>query len=112
MTYPLMNGRSLHATQPNNSKRPANTTQRAKPWLSFGLSVVDNDLPELNGLELVQRVRKISHRRRTPIIMLSASDCEREAWRAGVDEFLKKPEQISELPATIARLLKDAAKHV
>jgi len=63
-------------------------------------------------LELVQRARKISHRRRTPIIMLSASDCEREAWRAGVNAFLKKPEQIDELPATIVRLLKDAGKHV
>ena len=107
MTYPLMNGRSLHATQPNNSKRPANTTQRAKPWLSFGLSVVDNDLPELNGLELIRRARRITRRRRTPIIMLSASDCERDAWRAGVNAFLKKPEQIDELPTTVARLLTD-----
>ncbi|PYS60667.1 MAG: hypothetical protein DMF76_13255 [Acidobacteria bacterium] len=49
----------------------------------YDLLIIDNDLPELNGLELVQRARKISHRRRTPIIMLSASDCEREAWRAG-----------------------------
>jgi len=39
--------------------------------------------------------------------MLSASDCEREAWRAGVDAFLKKPEQIDELPATVARFLTD-----
>jgi len=78
----------------------------------YDLLVVDNDLPEMNGLELVQRVRKISHHRRTPIIMLSASDREREAWRAGVTAFLKKPEQIDELPPTIARLLKDAGKHV
>ena len=78
----------------------------------FDLLIIDNDLPELNGLELVQRVRKISHRRRTPIIMLSASDCEREAWRAGVHAFLKKPEQIDELPGTIARLLKDKSQHV
>ena len=78
----------------------------------YDLLIIDNDLPEMNGLELVQRVRKISHHRRTPIIMLSAGDCEREAWRAGVDDFLKKPEQIDELPATIARLLKDRSKHV
>src|SRR5438132_9073789 len=71
----------------------------------YDLLIIDNDLPELNGLELVQRARKISHRRRTPIIMLSASDCEREAWRAGVNAFLKKPEQIDELLTTVARLL-------
>jgi DNA-binding NtrC family response regulator len=38
--------------------------------------------------------------------MLSGSDCETDAWRAGVDAFLKKPEQISRLSSTIARLLR------
>jgi hypothetical protein len=38
--------------------------------------------------------------------MLSGSDCEAEAWGAGVDAFLKKPEQIGELSSTIARLLR------
>ncbi len=71
----------------------------------YDVLVIDNDLPGLNGLELVQRARNITRRRRTPIIMLSASDCEREAWRAGVNAFLKKPEQIDELPTTVARLL-------
>ena len=73
----------------------------------YDLLVVDNDLPELNGLELIRRARRITRRRRTPIIMLSASDCEREAWRAGVNAFLKKPEQIDELSTTVARLLRD-----
>lgn len=71
----------------------------------YDLLVVDNDLPGLSGLELVQRARKMTHHRRTPIVMLSGSDCETEAWGAGVDAFLKKPEQIKELPSTIARLL-------
>jgi hypothetical protein len=48
----------------------------------------------------------MTHRRRTPIVMISGADCETEAWRAGVDAFLKKPGQISELPSTLARLLK------
>ena len=71
----------------------------------YDVLVIDNDLPGLNGLELVERARTITRRRRTPIIMLSATDCEREAWRAGVNDFLKKPEQIDELPTTVARLL-------
>ena len=71
----------------------------------YDLLVVDNDLPELNGLELIRRARRITRRRRTPMIMLSASDCERDAWRAGVNAFLKKPEQIDELLTTVARLL-------
>jgi CheY-like chemotaxis protein len=71
----------------------------------YDLLLIDNDLPGLNGLELVQRARNITQHRRTPIIMLSATDCEREAWRAGVNAFLKKPEQIAELTSTVARLL-------
>jgi CheY-like chemotaxis protein len=72
----------------------------------YDLLVIDRDLPGLSGLDLVQRARKITHRRRTPIIMISGSDCETEAWRAGVDAFLSTPEQIGELPLTISRLLK------
>jgi CheY-like chemotaxis protein len=77
----------------------------------YDLLVVDNDLPGLSGLELVQRARKMTHHRRTPIVMLSGSDCETKAWGAGVDAFLKKPEQISELPLTIARLLEDGPEY-
>lgn len=72
----------------------------------YDLLVLDNELPGLSGLDLVKRARKMTHRRRTPIVMLSGNDCETEAWRAGVDAFLKKPEQISDLPSTISRLLK------
>jgi DNA-binding response OmpR family regulator len=37
--------------------------------------------------------------------MLSASDVEPDAWRAGVDAFLRKPEDIDQLAALVARLL-------
>jgi len=70
------------------------------------LLLLDNELPGVNGLDLVKRTRKMTHRRRTPIVMLSGNDCETEAWRAGVDAFLNKPAQVNELPSTIARLLK------
>jgi CheY-like chemotaxis protein len=72
----------------------------------YDLLIFDNELPGLNGVELVQRARKLPHRRRTPIIMLSGSDCEREAWRAGVDAFLRKGEDINALSSTIVRLLR------
>lgn len=67
--------------------------------------LLDYDLPQVNGLELTQRARRLSHRRRTPIIMLSAADCEREAWRAGVSAFLRKPEDILKIAETVARVL-------
>jgi CheY-like chemotaxis protein len=67
----------------------------------YDVIIVDNDLPGLSGLELVRRARNMARWRSTPIIMLSGDDCEKEAWRAGVDEFLRKPEGIERLPSTI-----------
>ncbi|HSQ24916.1 MAG TPA: response regulator, partial [Pyrinomonadaceae bacterium] len=66
--------------------------------------IVDNNLPAVSGLELVLRVRSMPHRRNLPIIMLSADDCEKEAWRAGVDAFLRKNE-VNQLYSTIARVI-------
>lgn len=71
----------------------------------YDLLIVDNDLPGVSGLELVRRARSLSHRRRTPIMMLSASEVEREAWRAGVNAFLRKPQDIEGLTAMVTRLL-------
>jgi len=67
--------------------------------------IVDNDLPGVKGLDLVRRVRNITHRRSTPIIMLSGDDVETEAWRAGVKAYLRKPEGIDQIASTIERLL-------
>jgi CheY-like chemotaxis protein len=72
--------------------------------------VVDNNLPGLSGLELVLRVRSMPKRRNLPTIMLSADDCEREAWRAGVDAFLRKSEAVDQLPAVIQRVVSQRRK--
>ncbi|HEV7904692.1 MAG TPA: response regulator [Pyrinomonadaceae bacterium] len=71
----------------------------------YDLLLFDNELPGASGIELVRRARGLSHRRQTPIIMFSASDCEANARRAGVDAFLRKPQDISRLVATVGRLL-------
>jgi tetratricopeptide (TPR) repeat protein len=71
----------------------------------YDVLLVDYDLPFVNGLSLVRRARKLPHRQRTPIIMLSANNCEREAREAGVDAFLRKPEDVLKLAQTIARLI-------
>jgi CheY-like chemotaxis protein/tetratricopeptide (TPR) repeat protein len=72
----------------------------------FDLMIFDYDLPGgLNGIELIRITRGLGRRRRTPIIMLSASDVETEAWRAGTDAFLRKPQDIGRLTEMAARLL-------
>lgn len=71
----------------------------------YDLLIFDNELPNVGGLELVSHAHHLTHRRQTPIIMLSASDVETDAWRAGVDAFLRKPQDIGQLTAMVNRLL-------
>jgi CheY-like chemotaxis protein len=71
----------------------------------YDLILVDKQLPGVDGLELVCRVRELPHRQHLPVIMLSAEDSEREARRAGASAFLRKPEDMHALVETVARLL-------
>jgi len=71
----------------------------------YDLLLVDNDLPDIDGLEVARRARQLPHRSRVPIVMLSASDSAAEAGHAGVAVFLRKPEGVSSLVDTVKRLL-------
>ena len=71
----------------------------------YDLLIFDNEVTGVSGVELARRVRQLPHRRRTPVIVLSAGDVEKEAWRAGADAFLKKPKDVAWLSATVGRLL-------
>jgi CheY-like chemotaxis protein len=71
----------------------------------YDLLIIDGQLPGADGLELVCRARELPHRQHVPVIVLSASDVEREARRAGASAFLRKPEDMHALAETIARLL-------
>jgi CheY-like chemotaxis protein len=71
----------------------------------YDLLLFDNELPGASGIELVRRARGLAHRRQTPIIMFSASDCEANARRAGVDDYLRKPQDIGRLVETVGCLL-------
>ncbi|HEY0099778.1 MAG TPA: response regulator [Pyrinomonadaceae bacterium] len=71
----------------------------------YDLILLDNELPNLSGMELTRRTRELPHRKGMPIIMLSASECVRDALLAGADVFLRKPQDIGKIVETVARLL-------
>ena len=71
----------------------------------YDLLITDNHLPNVNGLELVRYARSLEHREGMPIVMLSAADCRQEAYGAGVDVFLKKPEGMGQLVEAVRGLL-------
>lgn len=72
----------------------------------FDLMVLDVMLPELNGLEVLRRLRKSSE---MPVIMLTARDAVMDkvsGLDAGADDYITKPFAIEELLARIRVALK------
>ena len=70
------------------------------------LIILDVMLPELNGLEVLRRIRKVSE---VPIIMLTARDAVMDkvsGLDAGADDYITKPFAIEELLARIRTALK------
>ena len=70
------------------------------------LVLLDIMLPEINGLEVLRRIRKVSE---VPIIMLTARDAVMEkvsGLDAGADDYITKPFAIEELLARIRTALK------
>ncbi|HEX8068598.1 MAG TPA: response regulator [Pyrinomonadaceae bacterium] len=70
----------------------------------YDLLITDNHLPHVNGLELVRYVRALRPRAELPVIMFSATECAAEAHLAGVDVFLRKPDDVPRLIPVINRL--------
>jgi CheY-like chemotaxis protein/tetratricopeptide (TPR) repeat protein len=77
----------------------------------FDALIFDNQLPDVNGVELIRLARRMPHRQHTPVIMLSGSEIETEARRAGANVFLRKPGDMRAIAETIARLLARKPKH-
>jgi two-component system, cell cycle sensor histidine kinase and response regulator CckA len=71
----------------------------------YDLLITDNHLPHVDGSELVRYARTLKHRAELPVIMFSAVDCRADAEQAGVDVFLRKPEDIARLVPVINELL-------
>ena len=80
---------------------------------AFSAFIVDWKMPDMNGIEVVRRIRKVIGED-TPIIILTAYDwvdIEEEARKAGVTAFCSKPLFISELRKALASASQPAEEH-
>ncbi len=75
--------------------------EQNEPYSAY---IIDWLMPDMNGIELVRRIRKVIGDT-TPVIILTAydwSDIEKEAKEAGVTAFCSKPLFLSELRSVLA----------
>lgn len=75
------------------------------------VSVILSDLsmPQMDGIELIERIRKSPPHRETPAIAISAfPESYRHATAAGFNAFIRKPVEIDALCAAILELVKNS----
>jgi CheY-like chemotaxis protein len=59
----------------------------------YDLVVLDVGLPDIDGREVCRRIRKITHKKNIPIVVLTAHGyaIEQECLDAGANDFIVKP---------------------
>jgi len=85
---------------------------RAQPS-EINLIITDLMMPEMDGFELLEKLKKETSTASLPVIVLTAKhekDSRLNALRIGVDEYLTKPFSIDELFATVKYLINNYNK--
>lgn len=73
------------------------------------LIITDLNMPGLNGIEFIRRVRAMANYRFTPIVMLTTESQQakkEEARRAGATAWITKPFTPEQLEAVLRKLLR------
>jgi CheY-like chemotaxis protein len=71
------------------------------------LLLLDLEMPKMNGMELLQRVRSIRTWKKLPIVILTISTYSphvKRAYELGADSFITKPQQTTELVAALDQM--------
>jgi two-component system chemotaxis response regulator CheY len=81
---------------------------RLLPRGPYDLVISDVNMPDINGLELVQFIRKSEQHKTTPVVLISTQSSERDRQRGialGADAYLTKPFTPEQLREEAARQL-------
>jgi two-component system response regulator len=69
--------------------------------------LLDLNLPRVNGLEVLQRIRADARTRRLPVVILTSSDEERdliEAYGRGANSYIRKPVDFAQFIDAVRQL--------
>ncbi len=81
---------------------------RLLPRGPYDLIVTDINMADINGLELIHFIRKSEHHRRTPLIIISTLNAQRDVERGlalGANAYLTKPFTPEQLRETCTRVM-------
>jgi two-component system response regulator len=73
----------------------------------FAVVFLDLNLPKVNGLEVLKRIRCQDSVRMLPVVVLSSSACEedvRNAYLLGANSYVKKPVNFDEFSGAVKQL--------
>ena len=79
------------------------------PRHRFSLIITDINMPDINGLELINFVKKNPNYRETPLFVVTTEGREQDRDRGlqlGANEYVIKPFVLDELSALVKRYLK------
>ena len=110
---PLAQGIQMALSQGGRTIRLAHTLADARAQLAaepFDLMVLDLNLPDGNGLTLLEELRRTSD---LPVLILSANDMEMDqvtGLERGADDYVTKPFSLAILRARVNNLLRERRK--
>jgi DNA-binding response OmpR family regulator len=76
--------------------------------------VIDYEMPDLNGIDLIQALRREPRHRQTPLLMVTGhteADIRVKALEAGATDFLTKPARIGEFKSILSKYLNRGEWH-
>ena len=76
---------------------------------TYSMILSDVRMPQLDGFELLRRLRELPDAERTPVVMLTSMGKEEDVHRGfelGADDYIVKPFSSAELLSRVRRLIK------